>query len=85
MRFEIDLKFLRKELSNPSIKKVCLQFPDGLKPKSKEIVDQLKEEFQDIEFYLWFGSNYGGCDLPIYLDNLGFDLLINFGHAEFKF
>ena len=36
------------------------------------------------EIYIWAGSNFGGCDLPFYLDKYNFDLLINFGHARFK-
>ena len=36
------------------------------------------------QIYIWSGSNYGGCDLPFYLDKYDFDLLINFGHARFK-
>lgn len=65
-------------------KKVCLQFADGLKPYSKEIYDKLKEEFSNIEFYIWGGTCYGACDTPIVLKNYNFDLTIQFGHSSWK-
>ena len=64
--------------------KVCLQFPDGLKANSTEIVAELETELPATEFVVWAGSNFGGCDYPWYLKDLGFDLLVNFGHATFR-
>ncbi|WP_457913395.1 hypothetical protein [Candidatus Nanopusillus massiliensis] len=45
--------------------------------------DKIKEKYKDIEIYIWFGSGFGGCDIPIYLDKYGFDLIIHFGHSKF--
>jgi len=68
--------------------KVCLQFPDGLKVNATEVVRELEQKTKDNKqktvFFIWSGSNFGGCDYPWYLKDLGFDLLVNFGHAVFK-
>jgi len=61
---------------------LCLQFPDGLKPRAKQLTDSIREKFPKIRVFIWAGSNYGACDVPIELDGC-VDLLINFGHAEF--
>ena len=82
LSLKLDLKTLEETLKSREFKNICLQFPDGLKPKSKEIVDLLKTKFPHIKFYLWIGSNFGGCDIPMQLKD--FDLIVNFGHAEFK-
>ncbi|MDK2849351.1 MAG: hypothetical protein PWP03_668 [Candidatus Woesearchaeota archaeon] len=82
LSLNLDLKSVEEELRTANYKKVCLQFPDGLKPKSKDVVDSLRKKFPSITFFLWAGSNFGGCDIPIQVRD--FDLIINFGHAEFK-
>ena len=77
-----------KKLNKEGTAKVCLQLPDGLKMNALQIVNELRElakkENVDAEFYLWTGSNFGGCDYPWYLKDLKFDLLVNFGHAVFR-
>ncbi len=82
LELKLNLDVLESTLQSSEFKTVCLQFPDGLKPKAKQIVDSLKKKFPEIKFYLWAGSNYGGCDIPLYFKE--FDLVVNFGHAEFK-
>ena len=75
----------RHEVQKDKPVKVCLQLPDGLKANAPEIVDNLEKlSGVQTEIILWAGSNFGGCDYPWYLKDLGFDLLVNFGHAVFK-
>jgi len=63
---------------------VLLQFPDGLKNKALEIVDELESKTNG-EFIIWMESCYGGCDVPV-LGKLEkkIDLIVQFGHTEFK-
>ncbi|HDP74074.1 MAG TPA: hypothetical protein ENN46_03930 [Candidatus Woesearchaeota archaeon] len=69
-------------ISNERPKILCLQLPDGLKPKAKQLADSIRERFPKLRVFIWSGSNYGACDVPAELE--GFvDLLISFGHAEF--
>ena len=64
-------------------KKIILQFRDGLKPYSKVIYKKLSEKYPDKIFFIWLGSNFGGCDVPILVKDLGFDCIVNFGHTRF--
>lgn len=78
MKFE-DYDFEIKKI-NDIIKKikpstVLIQLPDGLKPIATEIADKINSDV-----FIWAGSCFGACDLP----NVDFDLLIQFGHTEFK-
>ena len=56
-------------------KSILLQFPDGLKPVATKIADKINSDV-----FIWAGSCFGACDIP----NADFDLLIQFGHTEFK-
>lgn len=84
-----DLKSNIISLINEEIKdkknqklRVCLQFPDGLKSISKEIVDDLEEKFNEVDFFIWLDSNFGACDVPLQL-NKSVDILITVGHSQF--
>ncbi len=80
----------RPKTQDPRPVKVCLQFPDGLKANATDAVKELDRKLKtqnpqlQTQFFIWSGSNFGGCDYPWYLKELGFDLLANFGHAVFK-
>jgi diphthamide biosynthesis enzyme Dph1/Dph2-like protein len=76
-----------KKLKEESLK-VCLQLPDGLKLYSSEIVDEINKRLRDntrkVQLYVWAGSNFGACDVPLQLKDIGFDLIVNFGHCVFR-
>ncbi len=76
----MELDRVKKEILNKRPKNVLLQFPDGLKPISKEIYEELGKEFPNIRFFIFFGGCYGACDIP----NLPkIDLVVQWGHAQF--
>ena len=91
MKLDYDLELEKvaaeiKKLKGESIK-VCLQLPDGLKLYASEIVDELNKKLRDnpkVQLYVWAGSNFGACDIPILLKDLDFDLIVNFGHVVFR-
>ena len=82
--YDLELDRIVKEIKAARARKVCLQLPDGLKPKATEIAGELKAKCKGVEFFIWAGSNYGACDVPIHLEKFGFDLLINFGHSKWR-
>jgi len=84
MRYEIDFDKLAEQIKKKKARVVCLQLPDGLKPHALKILRALEKRCKGVQFWIWAGSNYGGCDWPWYLKDLGFDLIINFGHTKFK-
>lgn len=81
MEFEFDLELdkIKKKIEEIGAKKVLIQLPDGLKPLATKIVDELSTK--DIEIFIWNGSCFGACDI---LDVKGFDLIIQFGHNQFR-
>ena len=82
--YDLELKRVLALIRKDKPKKLCLQFADGLKQYSDEIYDKIKEDFPDCDVHLWGGTCYGACDTPIVLKNYNFDLVIQFGHSEWK-
>ena len=77
----VDTDKIIREIQTSGAKRVLLQFPDGLKPRAVEIARKLKGT--GAEIIIWAGSNFGGCDIPFYVDSQGVDLIVNIGHSEF--
>ena len=80
MVYDLELNKAVKEIKKQKAKSVLIQLPDGLKPRAKEIADTLEKQTK-AKIFIWLGSCYGACDYP----NLkGIDLLIQWGHSEFR-
>lgn len=82
MKIDLELEKVISRIKDSNSKKVCIQLPDGLKPKAKEISEAITKEC-DCEVHIWAGSCFGACDIPEGLEKLGVDLLIQWGHSEF--
>jgi len=82
MNYKLELERAAKEISRAKAKKVCIQLPDGLKPKAGEICSHLEKNTK-AEITVWLGSCFGACDTPSGLENLGIDMLVQWGHNEF--
>ena len=63
-------------------KTVCVQLPEGLKPKARLVVDKIFERTGAV-VYIWLGSNFGACDIPLGLQRMQIDLLLCWGHNRF--
>ena len=61
-------------------KTILVQLPDGLKPRAEEIQRELEKHTFAV-IYFWLNSCYGACDIP---EVKGIDLLIQFGHTEWR-
>jgi len=59
-----------------------LQFPEGLKPYATSVVDFLEGKCGKVDFLIWMETCYGACDLPVGLEKLQIDLVVQFGHNE---
>ena len=84
MDYDLELDRLYSEIERADAKKILIQLPDGLKPYAKKIQEEVRERF-DSEVVFWAGSCFGACDAPIHVRNLGFDLLVQFGHAPWRY
>jgi 2-(3-amino-3-carboxypropyl)histidine synthase len=79
MQYNLELEKAVSEIKKSKAKTVCIQLPDGLKPRANEIVDYL-EKNTDAQILIYAGSCFGACDVP----NVKADLIIQWGHSEFK-
>ena len=79
--YDLELEKAEKLIKKNKAKMVLIQLPDGLKPKAKEVQDFLKSRTK-ADIFIWLGSNFGACDVPLELKNLNFDLIINWGHSK---
>lgn len=81
--YDLETERVLEEISKAKAKTVLLQFPDGIKPQAKDVVDAIEEKFKDkVRVFTWLGACFGACDLPIQLSNR-VDLVIQFGHNRF--
>ena len=81
--YNLELKKIIEEIKKRNSKQVLIQLPDGLKKNSNEIVE-LIEAKTNAKAFIWFGDCYGACDLPLGLNSLDVDLIIQFGHNRFN-
>jgi len=83
-KLNLDLDKAIQAVHNNKPKSILIQLPDGLKPRAQEIIIALEKE-TDATILLWGGSNFGSCDLPLEVERLGVDLLLHFGHPEWRY
>lgn len=81
MDYDLELHKAVNEIKKTKAKLVCVQLPDGLKPRANEIKDELEKQTKS-DVIIWFGSCYGACDYPD-LSKENVDLLIQWGHSRF--
>jgi len=81
-QYDLELERIAKKIKQEKAKTVCIQLPDGLKPEAEHIVKELEKTGATI--MIWLGSCWGACDIPLELNRLGVDLLIQWGHSEWK-
>ena len=82
MTYNLELDKIVEEIKEKDYKRVLVQLPDGLKPRAGEIVEVI-EKNTDASVFIWLGSCFGACDLPLGLDILKIDLTVGFGHNRF--
>ncbi len=82
--YNLELERVVQQINKKKAKLVCLQLPDGLKPKATEI-SQFIENSTKAKCVIWLGSCFGACDLPQGIENLDIDMFIQFGHSEWKY
>ncbi|HIH39273.1 TPA: hypothetical protein HA219_00925 [Candidatus Woesearchaeota archaeon] len=83
MEYDLELDNVVELVKKEKAKVVCIQLPDGLKQKAKEVQDKIENNTK-ARVLIWGGSCFGACDLPRGLEKHGVDLLIHFGHTYFN-
>jgi 2-(3-amino-3-carboxypropyl)histidine synthase len=82
MEINLELDKIVSIIKKKNYKIICIQLPDGLKPKSAMIHDYLISN-TNAEVLIFGGSCFGACDLPKLPKSLKVDLVIQFGHSKF--
>lgn len=82
--YDLEIDKIIDTIKKNKSKKVLLQFPEGMKPYAQEISDEISGK-TNCECFIWMDSCFGACDVPIETEKLGIDLIIQFGHSEWKF
>ncbi len=80
--YDLELERAIAHIKGKKAKLVCIQLPDGLKQYAQEIVDTL-EKNTGAQIIIWLGECYGACDIPLGLEQLKIDLMIQWGHNLF--
>ncbi len=83
MEYDLELARLIEKIKTEKSKLVCVQLPAGLKEKAGEIQDSIHKE-TDARVIIWGGSCFGACDIPLQVERLGVDLLVQWGHTEWR-
>jgi 2-(3-amino-3-carboxypropyl)histidine synthase len=83
--YNLEIEKIVKTAKKEKSKKILLQFPDGLKPYSTQVVKELKDKLNKTEILIWMDSCFGACDIPIEAERLGVDLIVQFGHSAWDF
>jgi 2-(3-amino-3-carboxypropyl)histidine synthase len=83
MQYELEIERAVGEVRKANAKTVLLQLPDGLKPEAKEIADEIQRQTK-ASVLIWGGSCFGACDIPLEADKIGVDMVIQWGHAEWR-
>ena len=81
--YDLELIKVIERINKDNAKLVCVQLPDGLKPRAKEIQQSI-EKNTGASSVIWMGSYFGACDVLLQVERLGVDLLIQWGHSTWR-
>ena len=81
--YDLEIDRIVKEIKKARAKIICLQFPEGLKAIAPEISKEIEQK-TNANVLIWLETCFGACDTPLGLDKIGFDMLIQFGHAPWS-
>ncbi|GAI54052.1 unnamed protein product, partial [marine sediment metagenome] len=82
--YELEIPKIIRNIKQKKAKKVLLQFPEGLKPYSQVICDEISNK-ANCQCFIWLGDCFGACDVPVQVEKLGVDLIVQFGHSKWNY
>ena len=83
-KYELEIPKIVGDIKKNKAQKVLLQFPEGLKPYAQVICDKVQGE-AGCQCFIWMGTCFGACDVPLEVEKLGVDMIVQFGHSAWKF
>jgi 2-(3-amino-3-carboxypropyl)histidine synthase len=82
--YDLEINRIINVVKKEKAKRVLLQFPEGVKQYSGEILKEIESK-ADCNCFIWLDSCFGACDLPVEVEKLGIDLIIQFGHSNWSY
>ncbi len=82
--YNLEINKIVNNIKEKKAKKVLLQFPEGLKPYSMVITDEIEEK-SGCQCFIWLGGCFGACDVPLEVSDIEVDLIVQFGHSKWDF
>ena len=82
--YELELEKIVSTVRRERAKFVLLQFPEGMKPYAQVICNEIEKK-AGCSCFIWMGSCFGACDIPLEVEGLGVELIVQFGHSAWKF
>jgi len=82
--YELEIPKIMRIIKKKKAQKVLLQFPDGLKPYSTVIANEIENK-TGCNCMIWLGDCFGACDVPLEVEKLGVDLIVQFGHSKWNY
>tara|TARA_Y100000310_G_scaffold219247_1_gene220650 strand:+ start:18127 stop:18396 length:270 start_codon:yes stop_codon:yes gene_type:complete len=82
MSYDLEEQNIIKKINEKGYQRILLQLPEGLKPEAESLVPRIEKE-TGASIFVWFGTNFGACDLPVGVKNLNIDLVVAFGHNRY--
>ena len=83
-KYDLELDKIIGNIKNKKAKRVLLQFPEGLKPYSTVICEEIEEK-TGCQCFIWLGGCFGACDVPLGVSEVGVDMVVQFGHSKWDF
>jgi 2-(3-amino-3-carboxypropyl)histidine synthase len=83
LKLNLELEKAIKKINQEQAALVCIQLPDGIKRKADDIKLELESK-TNATIIFWGGTCFGACDVPVGLEKLGVDLIIQFGHTSWR-
>ena len=83
-KYDLEIKRIVGTIKKNKSKKILLQFPEGMKPYSQAICDKVEGE-GGCECFIWLDSCFGACDVPLEVEKIGVDLIVQFGHSAWNY
>lgn len=81
--YDLELSKVIERVNKDNAKLVCVQLPDGLKPRANEIQHAIEKNTK-ASVMIWMGSCFGACDVPLQVERMGVDLLVQWGHSTWR-
>ncbi|WP_149528546.1 diphthamide biosynthesis enzyme Dph2 [Sulfuracidifex tepidarius] len=84
MPYDFQENYVIQEIKKRGAKRILLQFPEGLRYFSSDIVKDISSALPNVEIIVSGDSSWGACDVAEHeARQLGADLIVHYGHSPY--